>query len=64
MSRFESLLPHGQPRVTFGEMQLPISVTTQARCKRLDLCWPQWVHFGSQEHHRTSWTSMESHGTS
>jgi hypothetical protein len=23
-------------------------------CKRLDLCWPQWVHFGSQEHHRTS----------
>jgi hypothetical protein len=34
------------------------------RCKRLDLCWPQWVHFGSQEHHRTSWNSMESHGTS
>jgi hypothetical protein len=33
-------------------------------CKRLDLCWPQWVHFGSQEHHRTSWNSMESHGTS
>jgi hypothetical protein len=23
-------------------------------CKRLDLCWPQWVHFGSQKHHRTS----------
>jgi hypothetical protein len=33
-------------------------------CKRLDLCWPQWVQFGSQEHHRTSWNSMESHGTS
>jgi transposase len=34
------------------------------QCKRLDLCWPQWVHFGSQEHHRTPWNSMESHGTS
>jgi hypothetical protein len=33
-------------------------------CKRLDLCWPQWVHFGSEEHHRTSWNSMESHGSS
>jgi hypothetical protein len=30
-------------------------------CKRLDLCWPQWVHFGSQEHHRTSWNPMEPH---
>jgi hypothetical protein len=36
----------------------------ECRCKRLDLCWPQWVHFGSQEHHRTSWNSMESHGSS
>jgi hypothetical protein len=34
------------------------------QCKRLDLCWPQWVHFGSQKYHRTSWNSMESHGTS
>jgi hypothetical protein len=33
-------------------------------CKRLDLCWPQWVHFGSQEHHRISWNPKESHGTS
>jgi hypothetical protein len=33
-------------------------------CKRLDLCWPQWVHFGSQEHHRTSWNPIKSHGTS
>jgi hypothetical protein len=33
-------------------------------CKRLDLCWPQWVHFGSREHHRTSWNLMESHRTS
>jgi hypothetical protein len=32
-------------------------------CKRLDLCWPQWVHFGSQEHHRILWNPMESHGT-
>jgi hypothetical protein len=24
MSRVESLLPHGQPRLTFGEMRLPI----------------------------------------
>jgi hypothetical protein len=24
MSRFETLLPHGQPRLTFGEMRLPI----------------------------------------
>jgi hypothetical protein len=31
-------------------------------CKRLDLCWPQWVHFGSQEHHRTSWDLTEAHG--
>jgi hypothetical protein len=31
-------------------------------CKRLDLCWPQWVHFGSQEHHRTSWNPTEPHG--
>jgi hypothetical protein len=31
-------------------------------CKRLDLCWPQWVHFSSQEHYRTSWNLMESHG--
>jgi hypothetical protein len=31
-------------------------------CKRLDLCWPQWVHFGLQEHHRTSWNLMEPHG--
>jgi hypothetical protein len=34
------------------------------QCKRLDLCWPQWVHFGSQKHYRTSWNSMEFHGTS
>jgi hypothetical protein len=33
-------------------------------CKRLDLCWPQWVHFGSQEHHETPWNPMEYHGTS
>jgi hypothetical protein len=33
-------------------------------CKRLDLCWPQWVHFGSQEHHGTSWNPMEPHGIS
>jgi hypothetical protein len=39
-------------------------VKTADACKRLDLCWPQWVHFGSQEHHSTSWNSMESHGTS
>jgi hypothetical protein len=38
--------------------------TTVTRCKRLDLCWPQWIHFGSQEHYRTSWNSMESHRTS
>jgi hypothetical protein len=37
---------------------------TGVTCKRLDLCWPQWVNFGLQEHHRTSWNSMESHGTS
>jgi hypothetical protein len=24
VSRFETLLPHGQPRLTFGEMRLPI----------------------------------------
>jgi hypothetical protein len=24
LSRFEALLPHGQPRLTFDEMQLPI----------------------------------------
>jgi hypothetical protein len=24
VSRFETLLPHGQPRFTFGEMRLPI----------------------------------------
>jgi hypothetical protein len=36
----------------------------ELECKRLDLCWPQCVHFGSQEHHRTSWNSMESHGIS
>jgi hypothetical protein len=36
----------------------------ECRCKRLDLCWPQWVHFGSQEHHRTSWNPMESYGMS
>jgi hypothetical protein len=24
LSRFEALLPHGQLRLTFGEMQLPI----------------------------------------
>jgi hypothetical protein len=24
VSRFEALLPHGQLRLTFGEMQLPI----------------------------------------
>jgi hypothetical protein len=24
LSRFETLLPHGQPRLTFGEMRLPI----------------------------------------
>jgi hypothetical protein len=24
VSRFEALLPHGQPRLTFGEMRLPI----------------------------------------
>jgi hypothetical protein len=33
-------------------------------CKRLDLCWPQWVHFGLQEHHRTSWNPTEPHGIS
>jgi hypothetical protein len=22
-------------------------------CKRLDLCLPQWVYFGSQKHHET-----------
>jgi transposase-like protein len=22
-------------------------------CKRLDLCWPQWIHFSSQEHYGT-----------
>jgi hypothetical protein len=31
-------------------------------CKRLDFCWPQWVHCGSQEHHKTSWNLMEPHG--
>jgi hypothetical protein len=31
-------------------------------CQKLDLCWPQWVHFGSQEHNRTSWNLIESHG--
>jgi hypothetical protein len=41
-----------------------ITATAEERCKRLDLCWPQWVHFGSQEHHRTSWNLIESHGTS
>jgi hypothetical protein len=35
-----------------------------SKCKRLDLCWPQWVHFGSQKHQRTSWNPMDSHGTS
>jgi cellobiose phosphorylase len=29
-------------------------------CKKLDLCWPQWIYFGSQEHHRISWNLMES----
>jgi hypothetical protein len=24
LTRFEALLPHGQPRLTFGEMRLPI----------------------------------------
>jgi flagellar biosynthesis GTPase FlhF len=38
--------------------------TIKSSCKRLDLCWPQWVHFGSQEYYRTLWNSMESHGTS
>jgi hypothetical protein len=33
-------------------------------CKRLDLCWPQWVHFGSQESHGTSWNPTEPHGIS
>jgi hypothetical protein len=28
-------------------------------CKRLNLCWPQWVYFGSQKHHRTSWNLTE-----
>jgi hypothetical protein len=49
-----------------GQVCRQVSVRSQAKdsCKRLDLCWPQWVHFGSQEHHRTSWNSMKSHGTS
>jgi hypothetical protein len=34
----------------------------KSRCKRLDLYWPQWVHFGSQEHHGISQNPMESHG--
>jgi hypothetical protein len=38
-----------------------IEYLTSTPCKRLDLCWPQWVHFGSQKHHRTSWNSMEPH---
>jgi hypothetical protein len=41
-----------------------VEITHANSCKRLDFCWPQWVHFGSQEHHRTSWNPMESHGTS
>jgi hypothetical protein len=40
----------------------PESIRSQVNCKRLDLCWPQWVHFGSQEHHRTSWNPTEPHG--
>jgi hypothetical protein len=36
-------------------------VISVCRCKRLDLCWPQWIHFGSQERHRTSWNSTEPH---
>jgi hypothetical protein len=33
-------------------------------CRRLDLCWPQCVYFGSQEYHRISWNPMEPHGIS
>jgi hypothetical protein len=55
----------------FGCFQLLFGVVFSPRsgkalglllCKRLDLCWPQWVHFGSQEHHRTSWNPTEPHG--
>jgi hypothetical protein len=42
----------------------PGSLQRKSVCKRLDLCWPQWVHFGSQEYYRTLWNSMESHRTS
>jgi hypothetical protein len=35
---------------------------SRLECKRLDLCWPQWIHFGSQEHYRISWNIIESHG--
>jgi hypothetical protein len=33
-------------------------------CKRLDLCCPQWIHFGSSENHGMSWNIMECPGTS
>jgi hypothetical protein len=32
---------------------LALCMLNEVLCKRLDLCWPQWVHFGSQEHHET-----------
>jgi hypothetical protein len=70
-----SLLPQGdltgdiiqEQRIRLSEWEWVYKEWNQkdkVLCKRLDLCWPQWVHFGSQEHHRTSWNPMESHGTS
>jgi hypothetical protein len=40
------------------------SISHICKCKRLDLCCPQWIHFGSLEHHRTSWNVLEHHGMS
>jgi hypothetical protein len=50
--------------VTFKDIRGPNAQEYRLACKRLDLCWPQWVHFGSQEHHRTSWNPTEPHGIS
>jgi hypothetical protein len=55
----------------WGYHRLPVWVSAvnvtamfDTTCKRLDLCCPQWIHFGSLEHHRTSWNVLEHHGTS
>jgi AraC-like DNA-binding protein len=44
-----------ETRTNAEEAEHQNNLTTQhEEYKRLDFCWLQWVHFGSQEHHRTS----------